>query len=126
MPLAALSLAQRQGVTIARALLRPWRLLVLDESTSALDVNARDRLFEALRRFRGEGRSILFVSHRMDEILEIADRSTVLRSGQQRRDAEARRTTTDGAARTDVDEGGGAGGRRRRASREPCGPAARR
>ncbi|MGH6990731.1 MAG: ATP-binding cassette domain-containing protein, partial [Stellaceae bacterium] len=80
-PVAALSLAQRQCVTIARALTRPWRLLVLDESTSALDVEARDRLFEALRRFRGEGRSILFVSHRMDEILEIADRSTVLRSG---------------------------------------------
>jgi ABC-type sugar transport system ATPase subunit len=81
LPMAALSLAQRQGVTIARALLRPWKLLVLDESTSALDVGARDRLFEALRGFRGEGRSILFVSHRMDEILDIADRSTVLRSG---------------------------------------------
>jgi ABC-type sugar transport system ATPase subunit len=80
-PLAALSLAQRQGVTIARALLRPWRLLILDEATSALDISARDILFEALRKFRGEGRSILFVSHRMDEILALADRSTVLRSG---------------------------------------------
>jgi ABC-type sugar transport system ATPase subunit len=81
MPLGALSLAQRQGVTIARALLRPWRLLILDEATSALDISARDRLFEALRKFRAEGRSILFVSHRMDEILGLADRSTVLRSG---------------------------------------------
>jgi len=81
MPMAALSLAQRQSVTIARALLRPWRLLILDEATSALDISARDRLFEALRKFRGEGRSILFVSHRMDEILALADRSTVLRSG---------------------------------------------
>jgi ABC-type sugar transport system ATPase subunit len=80
-PLGALSLAQRQGVTIARALLRPWRLLILDEATSALDIAARDRLFEALRKFRAEGRSILFVSHRMDEILGLADRSTVLRSG---------------------------------------------
>jgi ABC-type sugar transport system ATPase subunit len=81
LPVASLSLAQRQGLTIARALLQPWRLLVLDESTSALDVDARNHLFEALRRFRAEGRAILFVSHRMDEIIEIADRSTVLRSG---------------------------------------------
>ncbi len=95
MPMAALSLAQRQGVTIARALLRPWRLLVLDESTSALDVNARDRLFEALRRFRGEGRSILFVSHRMDEILDIADRLTVLRSGRSVATLARAETTTE-------------------------------
>lgn len=94
-PLGALSLAQRQGVTIARALLRPWRLLVLDESTSALDVDARDRLFEALRRFRGEGRSILFVSHRMDEILDIADRSTVLRSGRSVATVTRAETTTN-------------------------------
>lgn len=94
-PVAALSLAQRQGVTIARALLRPWRLLVLDESTSALDVGARDRLFEALRRFRAEGRSILFVSHRMDEILEIADRSTVLRSGRSITTLTSAETTTE-------------------------------
>jgi ABC-type sugar transport system ATPase subunit len=80
-PVAALSLAQRQCVTIARALSRPWRLLILDEATSALDIEARERLFDALRRFRAEERSILFVSHRMDEILELAGRSTVLRSG---------------------------------------------
>ncbi|HXE16055.1 MAG TPA: sugar ABC transporter ATP-binding protein [Stellaceae bacterium] len=96
MPVAALSLAQRQGVTIARALLRPWRLLVLDESTSALDVDARDRLFEALRGFRAAGRSILFVSHRMDEILDVADRSTVLRSGRSVATLTRAETTTDG------------------------------
>ncbi len=56
----ALSLASRQLVGVARAFLRPWRLLILDESTSAIDIEDRDRLFEALRSFRGEGRSILF------------------------------------------------------------------
>src|ERR1700693_639158 len=77
----ALSLASRQLIGVARSLLRPWRLLILDESTSAIDIEDRDRLFEALRNFRGEGRSILFVSHRMDEIGSLADRATVLRSG---------------------------------------------
>lgn len=76
-----LKLAQRQLVTIARALACPWKLLILDESTSALDVVERDQLFEALFRYRAQGRGILFVSHRMDEIARIADRATVLRSG---------------------------------------------
>jgi ABC-type sugar transport system ATPase subunit len=80
-PTRALSLANRQLVGIARSLLRPWSLLILDESTSALDIEDRDRLFELLRRFRAEGKSVLFVSHRMDEIEVLADRSTVLRSG---------------------------------------------
>jgi ABC-type sugar transport system ATPase subunit len=80
-PAGTLSLANRQLIGVARALLRPWRLLILDESTSALDIEDRDRLFAALRRFRDGGRSILFVSHRMDEIERIADRTTVLRSG---------------------------------------------
>ncbi|MGE3830771.1 MAG: ATP-binding cassette domain-containing protein, partial [Parvibaculaceae bacterium] len=73
--------ANRQLVGVARSLMRPWRLLILDESTSAIDIEDRDRLFAALRQFRSEGRSILFVSHRMDEIDSIADRTTVLRSG---------------------------------------------
>ena len=77
----ALSLASRQLIGVARSLLRPWRLLILDELTSAIDIEDRDSLFEALRNFRGEGRSILFVSHRMDEIGSLADRATVLRSG---------------------------------------------
>ncbi|RVB27601.1 sugar ABC transporter ATP-binding protein, partial [Mesorhizobium sp. M7A.F.Ca.CA.001.07.2.1] len=75
------SLANRQMIGVARSLMRPWRLLILDESTSAIDIEDRDRLFEVLRSFRGEGRSILFVSHRMDEIHALADCTTVLRSG---------------------------------------------
>ncbi len=77
-----LSLANRQLVGVARALIRPWRLLILDESTSAIDIEDRDRLFAALRGFSAAGRSVLFVSHRMDEIESLADRTTVLRSGQ--------------------------------------------
>ncbi len=80
-PMLALPLAQRQLVMIARSFARPWRLVILDESTSALDIEDRDRLFAALQRFRHEGRSVLFVSHRMDEIATLADDVTVLRSG---------------------------------------------
>ena len=80
-PMWMLSLAERQLVTIARAIVRPWRLLILDESTSALDASQRDRLFDYLRLARSEGKSVLFTSHRMDEVLGLADRITVLRQG---------------------------------------------
>ncbi len=80
-PMWTLSLAERQLTTVARAIIRPWRLLVLDEATSALDHQQRDRLFEYLRLARSEGKSVLFTSHRMDEVLGLADRITVLRQG---------------------------------------------
>jgi ribose transport system ATP-binding protein len=76
-----LSLAQRQILTITRALTRDWRLLILDESTSALDLQTRDRLFDLLRDEISGGRSVLFVSHRMDELQSFVNRATVLRSG---------------------------------------------
>jgi ABC-type sugar transport system ATPase subunit len=60
---------------------RDPRILILDESTSALDVATRDRLFALVRRYIASGRSVIFISHRMDEIEEIADRITVLRAG---------------------------------------------
>ncbi|GAA0222645.1 sugar ABC transporter ATP-binding protein [Cryptosporangium japonicum] len=76
-----LSLAERQVLTLARALVRPWRLLILDEATSALDLATRDRLFALLKEQTTDGRSVLFVSHRMDEMRLIIDRATVQRSG---------------------------------------------
>ena len=76
-----LTLAERQVLTLARALVRPWKLLILDEATSALDLATRDRLFELLREECGKGGSVLFVSHRMDELQILIDRATVLRSG---------------------------------------------
>lgn len=80
-PMWRLSLSQQQLVTVARALSRPWELLLLDEATSALDVESRDQLFAVLEEERQAGHSVLFISHRMEEIQRVADRVTVMRSG---------------------------------------------
>jgi ABC-type sugar transport system ATPase subunit len=81
-PVEELELSERQVVVIARALVQEPRVLILDESTSALDVSTRDRLFAEVRRRCAEGAAVVFISHRMDELQEIADRSTVLRNGE--------------------------------------------
>ena len=81
LPAGKLSLSERQSLCIARALVRNPKVLILDESTASLDVSSRDRLFVEMRRLAAEGTAILFISHRMDEVAEISDRVTVLRSG---------------------------------------------
>jgi ABC-type sugar transport system ATPase subunit len=77
-----LSLSERQACCIVRALLRRPRILILDEATSALDVVTRDRLFALIARLAAEGVGVIFITHRMDEIEEIGDRITVMRSGE--------------------------------------------
>lgn len=71
----------RQIVEILKVLAREPRLLILDEATAALDGRQAERLFEILRRRKGEGVSTLMISHRLDEVFAVADRITVMRGG---------------------------------------------
>lgn len=76
-----LDLMQQHQVAVARAFAMEPRLLILDESTAALDIPARDALFRAVRRLTATGTAAVFISHRLDEVLELSDVVTVLRSG---------------------------------------------
>jgi ribose transport system ATP-binding protein len=76
-----LSFAERQLVAIAKALRKRCRLLILDEPTAALESREIDRLFAVLTRMKAQGAAIIYVSHRLDEVVALADRCTVLRDG---------------------------------------------
>jgi L-arabinose transport system ATP-binding protein len=76
-----LSSAQRQLVEIMRAVKSRMRILALDEPTSSLTEEEVDRLFALVRRLRDEGVAIIYVSHRIHEILQLADRVAILRDG---------------------------------------------
>ena len=76
-----LPLAQQQLVVIARALVRNPSILILDEVTAALDMADREALFGYIHDFVSSGRLVIFISHRIDEVLELSDEITVLRSG---------------------------------------------
>ncbi|MDF3299471.1 sugar ABC transporter ATP-binding protein [Streptomyces tropicalis] len=80
-PVGTLGVAQQQMVEIAKATSHDLRLLILDEPTAALDERESQQLFEQIRRLRAEGVSIVYISHRLDEIFELADRIVVLRDG---------------------------------------------
>jgi rhamnose transport system ATP-binding protein len=77
----SLSIAQQQMVEIARAFSLNARILIMDEPTSSLTLNEVADLFRLVRRLREEGKAIIFISHRLEELFEIADRVTVLRDG---------------------------------------------
>lgn len=77
-----LPLAQQQMVEVAKALSLDAQLIVMDEPTSSLTDREVETLFEQMRALKAQGVSIIFISHRMDEIFEIADRVTVLRDGE--------------------------------------------
>jgi ABC-type uncharacterized transport system ATPase subunit len=76
-----LSVGERQRVEIVRCLLQDPQLIILDEPTSVLTPQEAEGLFETLLRLRAEGRSVLYISHRLEEVKALCDRATVLRHG---------------------------------------------
>src|SRR6059036_2239973 len=76
-----LSLGEQQRVEILKALYREARILILDEPTAVLTPQESEVLFETLREMAGEGRTVIFISHKLHEVKAVADRVTVLRDG---------------------------------------------
>ena len=77
-----LSVAKRQMVEILKALLFDAKIIIMDEPTASLSDKESDKLFEIITRLRQQGRSIIYISHRLDEVYRIVDRLTVLRDGE--------------------------------------------
>jgi ABC-type uncharacterized transport system ATPase subunit len=80
-PVGTLSVGWQQRVEVLKALYRQARILVLDEPTASLTPQETREIFEVLRRLRAEGYAIIFISHKLYEVLEVADRITVIRRG---------------------------------------------
>ena len=81
MPVSRLSIGERQLVELARVLLEEPRLLILDEPNSALNERETQRLFDVLRQLNRRGITMLYVSHRLEEVFAICNRITVTRNG---------------------------------------------
>ena len=76
-----LSVGERQRVEIIKVLFRGARILILDEPTAVLVPQEVDELFDSIRELKSEGHTVIFISHKLDEVLSIADRITVMRGG---------------------------------------------
>ncbi|MGE0499802.1 MAG: ABC transporter ATP-binding protein [Rhizobiaceae bacterium] len=94
-----LSVGERQRIEIIRCLLQVPQLIILDEPTSVLTPQEADKLFETLERLRSEGKSILYISHRLEEVKRMCDRATVLRHGKVVGHCDPRKETAASLAR---------------------------
>lgn len=80
-PLKHVPLAQKQMVEIARTVYANAQIIIMDEPTASLQAEEREKLFAVIRRLKAKGHSIIFISHHLDELMEICDRLLVLRDG---------------------------------------------
>ncbi len=94
-----LSVGERQRIEIVRALMQNPKLLILDEPTSVLTPQEADQLFVTLRRIKSEGRAILYISHKLDEVKALCDTATILRGGKKVATCDPRQETAASLAR---------------------------
>jgi simple sugar transport system ATP-binding protein len=94
-----LSVGERQRIEIVRALMQNPRLLILDEPTAVLTPQEADQLFVVLGRLKSEGRAILYISHKLDEVKRLCDTATILRAGKKVATCNPRRETAGSLAR---------------------------
>ncbi len=98
-PVHTLSVGERQRIEIVRCLLQAPKLLILDEPTAVLTPQEADQLFTTLTRLAGEGRAVLYISHRLDEVRRLCHRATILRHGRKIATCDPRQETPASLAR---------------------------
>ena len=115
-PTSELSVAEQWTLSIGRALIRRARLIAMDEPTASLSAEESERLFHIIRELSADGISILYVSHRLEEILELCDMATVFKDGErvlvQRREEMTRASLVRGIVGGDLAELGTSAGDR--------------
>jgi len=94
-----LSVGERQRIEIVRMLMQNPKLLILDEPTAVLTPQEADQMFVVLERLKGEGRAILYISHKLDEVKRLCDTATILRAGKKVATCNPRRETAASLAR---------------------------
>jgi simple sugar transport system ATP-binding protein len=94
-----LSVGERQRIEIVRVLMQNPKLLILDEPTAVLTPQEADQLFSVLARLKSEGRGILYISHKLDEVKRLCDTATILRGGKKISTCDPRRETAASLAR---------------------------
>ena len=92
---ASLTIAEQQKIEILRALARQSRVIVMDEPTASLSKTEVDQLHRIMRRLRDEGRSVIYVTHFLQDILDVTDSVTVLRNGENVQSGETREETKE-------------------------------
>ncbi len=94
-PVSSLTVGEMQMVEIAKALAKQARIIIMDEPTSSLTAGESEKLFQIIRQLRADGIAIVYISHRMEEVLDLADRITVLRDGRHVGDLERAEATRE-------------------------------